>query len=288
MKSINFLILIFLCTNLLSQDYIPMLGESNEWFVQWGFEGSWTEYSHTYDDVTINGKTYKKIGDGYNPNSSPYALIREDTIEKKVYAMHPLSEDSSETLYYDFTLQENDSILLNIDFRREAWYYVDSIREVQLLSEPSKIFYLKGDINEYGNYAYPIWIEGVGSLGDPIKHMYTPGPYFGPDLNCFFRDGEKIYQSEWSTSHGGCSVILNTSQLEESRLLIYPNPANSIINLDLPVGMHFSVDIFDIIGRPVLYIENQRQINISEVSPGIYLVFVRFEGQHLIMQLVVE
>ena len=73
----------------------------------------------------------------------------EDTIERKVYTLKQ-DIDTSENIYYDFSLKEKDSIYL-----REAWHvydtsgfwiWVDSIRNIEILEGSRRVFYLKSKI----------------------------------------------------------------------------------------------------------------------------------------------
>lgn len=98
------IILLASFSNLIAQDYIPMLGESNEWYVFETFEGTHTFHYVTYGNTIINEIEYKKFGLYYG-GFDPEGFIREDTILKKIFfiPMHPY--EPSEVLLYDFSLE---------------------------------------------------------------------------------------------------------------------------------------------------------------------------------------
>ncbi|MCF6172105.1 MAG: T9SS type A sorting domain-containing protein [Bacteroidales bacterium] len=59
-------------------------------------------------------------------------------------------------------------------------------------------------------------------------------------------------------------------------LAVYPNPATSLINLNIPAGQYFvSTFIMDISGKLVYRGNNQKQIDVSKLDAGIYFVTVR-------------
>jgi len=64
---------------LFSQNYVPMLGESNEWYTFHPYvEASETFVYYTNGDTIVNGRNYKIIGKkGYG---NTFAFIREDHI----------------------------------------------------------------------------------------------------------------------------------------------------------------------------------------------------------------
>ena len=148
-----------------------ILGESNEWYILRSFEGSFTERYITAGDTLIEDEIYKILS---MPGSVPDLFLREDTNERRVYAIIPGLVDSSEIVYIDFSLQEGDSILLTrLDYWQHYWYWVDSIRYELTSDGPRKTMYLKGAKDEYGHYQYPTWMEGIGALCDPILREFS-------------------------------------------------------------------------------------------------------------------
>jgi len=54
-----------------------------------------------------------------------------------------------------------------------------------------------------------------------------------------------------------------------SYLAIYPNPVNDVLYVD---GDYDAIQIFDILGNPLLKSENQSDINVSYLSAGTYII----------------
>jgi hypothetical protein len=69
---------------------------------------------------------------------------------------------------------------------------------------------------------------------------------------------------------------LSISEVENKQLIIYPNPASNILNLEHSTNISISrIRIYDFQGRQVLNItKNLSQINIENLKPGIYFISV--------------
>ena len=70
--------------------------------------------------------------------------------------------------------------------------------------------------------------------------------------------------------------IQATANLNENVLnsiKMYPNPVNDYLNFDTNSNEHIDVQIFDILGKSVLQLENVRNlVNVSELKSGVYFV----------------
>jgi len=84
--------------------------------------------------------------------------------------------------------------------------------------------------------------------------------------------GDQIYTSKLAVNEASTGI----AGLDlKSRVEIYPNPANSVLNITLPDGAEISV--IDITGQEVITIEDaseQESIDVSSLSKGIYFVRV--------------
>lgn len=109
------------------------------------------------------------------------------------------------------------------------------------------------------------------------------------------------YQLHFTTFTSGCETysntvtfnIISTTWVDDDKLHIHPNPAGDFIIIGLedgshiPAGAEFTLTTLD--GREVMRTAlNNRQINIQDVSPGIYAVRVRTENEILMRKIVVE
>jgi hypothetical protein len=222
-------ILLFLTWSLtgISQEYHPLIGESNEWYVLSCFEGCITDKYFLGKDSMINSYTYKPLE---SPFHLPFAFLREDTLGRKVFA---LTRFNTEIIYLDFSLNENDSIMLtNLDNHNLGWFYVDSIRQINTLAGARKIINLNG-ISIDGRRLYPVWVEGIGSLGSPQYPAHTSEYLNLGELSCAFRNGIKLYESELAVEYGTCEIYTEVQEIStEDRFKIFPNPSSSSIYIE--------------------------------------------------------
>jgi hypothetical protein len=59
----------------------------------------------------------------------------------------------------------------------------------------------------------------------------------------------------------------------ESIFEVYPNPAQDVLNFNVTAETYRGASLFDMQGKLLLQIsENEMQMNISDIRPGIYLV----------------
>jgi hypothetical protein len=267
------------------QDYHPMLGDSNEWYVWHTFEGTYTEYFGAKGDTLINGRHYKLFlySDFYRPefpiSFDTIGYLREDTITRKIYWLC----DTIEDVYYDFSLNDNDSIFINIDKSTKVLYYVDSIRNANTLEGNRKIIYLSGNI--LGDAEFPIWIESVGTIGNPMYPEITP--YQVGELSCFYKNNDKVYQSIKSQGIGKC--LLNDIGVINANgdLVVYPNPTNSVIHVKWNMYEPNKLLIYDIFGKQLKVIKYPKTIDLDSFKSGVYILIFNTDFQTITKKLLI-
>ncbi len=127
------------------------------------------------------------------------------------------------------------------------------------------------------------WFENTNSLGDfGIKQIITTGVegalmIHGADLNGDNRIdiisavspsdfGEGDNQIVWSVNQ----IILSNQEYSSNNLSIYPNPASTIINID--IDNEFSYSLYTSHGKLVKKGIRIKTINIEDIEKGIYLL----------------
>jgi len=84
------------------------------------------------------------------------------------------------------------------------------------------------------------------------------------------------------------SVNETNANLLES-VKVYPNPAKNILNIELPNHIKdFHVEITDMSGKLVLKSDNQKEINVSGVNSGNYVVTISFNGEKISRKIIIE
>jgi hypothetical protein len=252
--------------------------------------------------------------------------MREDSALKMVYIFDQGS--SSDVLLYDFSLQINDSIFLDMDYHNSysfinqthaydknthyssGYFKVIEDFEISAVSDTShyRVLYLESQnqmsLNSVDSVnQFLIWIEGIGSLwAFDYRNGVTIGCYsnvvginnfsFIPDCggssptkpnsyfvlstkningNCVFICDSITDQIMGQSTY--CGMTLTEVQKNLSKKLnVYPNPATTSLKIesDFPNAQYL---IFDSYGRTVLKGEVQeKQINVSDLTPGLYFL----------------
>lgn len=308
------------------QNYNPMLGEKNEWFVQNSiFEGVTTTIFRANEDTLIDGKYYKILIEfdrydwDYQNNifrdSTIHGFLREDTVEQKVYIRSNSVSTGidKEYIYIDFSVEAGDSIMLyNVNY-----YGVDSLGYslVKNIEQINTVTGLRRGIYVEGEYAVCeefiicgviegdiTWVEGIGSLSNTCYPHTIPVPMDDAcrrsfnALSCFYQNDTLVYQAEFSNLCGGDCFFeqswgaINTNDLNDE-ILMYPNPAGENIHIENTSGINFQVNIYDIYGHLIIATDllafNDKLIDISILPKGIYyLQYMSYNGDFRNIKLV--
>lgn len=63
-------------------------------------------------------------------------------------------------------------------------------------------------------------------------------------------------------------------------LKVYPNPTKEVINIETDIQYEkIKVSILTLLGKEILTIKNQRQIDLSSISTGVYFIKIEIDGQ---------
>lgn len=278
---LNFIIL-FVTLKVNSQvGYHKMLTDSNKWYVSgyiFGVKpggsqntneigGPCLGYYAANKDTLHNGKIYKNFFLEQMTFACPYmgssifdhALIREDTIQKKIYMIHP--DSVNECIAMDFSMNVGDSLYLPFAgssmILKNGYYKLDSIKTKSEIMGPRDHFYLSkydAPINWHTNKRYYIeWIESIGATHFPINVIaegenndynmpsYCTKNQFTSYVTCKFSNHVKWYQDScalnYAQSHAGSGYMFSgdncefygfSSNYKELSFLkkieLYPNP----------------------------------------------------------------
>ena len=77
--------------------------------------------------------------------------------------------------------------------------------------------------------------------------------------------------------------VLSSDNFEMNQIEVYPNPSNSVFNLNLKKIEAKTIEVYDITGKLIEKIENKlitqlMQIDLSNASNGVYFVKISTEN----------
>jgi hypothetical protein len=209
----------------------------------------------------------KIMGTLNNGNPNLFTVLKEE--DGKVWERH--LNTSVETLLYDFTASVGDTLCFG---HPGNCFVLDSISMVQIGGVDRRKFWFGLEYDGLGNpRAKETWVEGIGSDFGLLWSGYY-GVYDGWHcLLCFHQYGELVWQNpEYNTCTYPYDAVEGN---KDSEITLYPNPANDVLHI---VGTqdHASVNVFSIDGKIVkkIEIDDNAEINISDLQPGLYIIGV--------------
>jgi len=274
-----------------SQTYIPLPANNGKWCIEynnhfippppWWFTNYWETY---YDgDTVIQNLNYKRITKTEYDifclseivNGPEYiGAIRDDANNRKVYLVPPGREN--EELIYDFNLSVGDTIYSYLNFWPEPIIieYVDSVLVGQNYHRRLEFQYGLGSI-----------IEGIGSETGLLEELIAFEG--GSNLCALFVDSALYYPEDscYLMTDTCLTLDIENPNLSENFLEIFPNPAQDYFTIRTVNGKNISglsFQIYNSSGYEVLSgsMLDQKVINVSTLSPGIYLIRLTGNNHH--------
>jgi hypothetical protein len=239
----------------------------------------WEEKFYLNGDSVFGGKTYNKVymttDSVVTPgvNSTLAGLMRSDSASQKVWGIHP--DSTREHLMYDFTAEVGDDLeIYSLDGNR---YQLEVIDKDSMLIHGvyHNTLELKGPI-----YEGELWIEGIGSnagliYGGAVGNQFFDVLHF-PQLLCFERDGNRIYESD-IYDEVGCYASKYWNSVDElsgskSQVEVYPNPTFSKVFIESSERFK-SYKIYSMTGKLVQSgALKQNSIDVAQLTKGSYFL----------------
>ena len=111
------------------------------------------------------------------------------------------------------------------------------------------------------------------SYGDGINAGYGAGSFTITDGNGTILASGGVFTDEDGDAFKTGGGVLAINELA-SNLAIYPNPVKEVLTIE---GNYTSVDVFDMFGKLVLSSEYSKNINVSTLANGIYMLNITTE-----------
>jgi outer membrane receptor for monomeric catechols len=81
---------------------------------------------------------------------------------------------------------------------------------------------------------------------------------------------------------------MSTNQNQISGLQIYPNPTKNVLNISTDSNLTKTVQVYDMIGKEVINTQIENQLNVSNLTPGMYVARITEEGKTSTTKLVIQ
>jgi len=90
-----------------------------------------------------------------------------------------------------------------------------------------------------------------------------------------------------STATNLCSTM-GTNQNQISGLQIYPNPTKNVLNISTDSNLTKTVQVYDMIGKEVINTQIENQLNVSNLTTGMYVAKITEDGKTSTTKLVIQ
>ncbi len=219
------------------------------------------------NDTVINNKPYFKFRD----NNGMQDYITEDTVQKQIWIYH----DSIEVKIIDFNANVGDTLdLSSLEAFNNAAVVIDTLGAISLDNgEVRKAMKIELYHSNFILQETIYWIDGIGS-SEGIEYFNTHLSLYSTFLSCIFNETNGV-----QTIYGNCA--LGIDELENSNLLVWPNPAQDVLNVETDSPME-EIRVYDQLGSlafryQMSAVSGFEQINISSLNPGLYFLVVKAE-----------
>jgi hypothetical protein len=118
-----------------------------------------------------------------------------------------------------------------------------------------------------------------GSDYSPVGYASTPTPQtYGP--------GGTWRIDNFTVSNGALVLSINQNQI--LGLQVYPNPTKNVLNISTNSNLTKNVQVYDMIGKEVINTQIENQLNVSNLTPGMYVARITEEGKTSTTKLVIQ
>lgn len=306
--------LLLLCLSLTSSaQKVHFSDSTNKWVVNIGCPGGgasgWMSFNSTYNYTDSlaewDGKMYHVLA----WNNTPIALVREDTMLKKVFikpvgaqfgnlgakfGANLVARTPDEFVYMDYSLGLNDTLVMPLVYvigadtlPKFSKHVVVGIDSILMNNVWHKVF----NMNVISGYIYGgayTWIEGIGcsNTGPVIEPTHPPGCSF--KIICFQNKGTYPIESLTDCEATGIGKNDLTNKIS---FQIFPNPVVNKLTViaDNAMNMDCTVMLSGVLGRSVYTNKFKQQINIdvSALNNGIYFLHLQQGNNTKVSKIVV-
>jgi hypothetical protein len=199
-----------------------------------------------------------------------YKYVTENDDDFKFYDI-PLGE----IIYFDFGLQEGDSIKSYIGDYDIVVTKVDSFELLD--GSMRKAIHLQCvDANWLSN---AIWVDGIGALTHGFEgvRLLCGAPEGDWSLKCYYENSNILYKNPDSNE----CFLVSTKDLDSDRVSIYPNPSKDILVIEGLDG-EYTFEIINQIGIKMKASKNRgNSINIENLPMGTYYLSIQSEDNFI-------
>ena len=159
--------------------------------------------------------------------------------------------------------------------------------DVSKVSKVTNMSYMfRGAKLSTGNYdSLLIGWSTITSLEDSLKQGIAFDAGNSKYCNGVLARASLVSNYGWTITDGGLDCLTSVEELESSKVNLYPNPTNNIINIEgLNKNENNPIQVFDVQGKLVITktISEKGKIDLSELNKGVYVIKIGEVAQRIV------
>jgi len=261
-----------------AQPYKSLFGNNSTcWNVSLqGVDWYGTDSLRFVSDTIINSMNYKTVQDysHYHSVADRRFYIREDTINGKYFIRNNVDIDN-EYLFMDLGLNVGDTFFIH----QNSYFYPDSLAIVNSIGYINnlKVITTNLPVNYYSiqSGTYLTFMESTGpNIG--INYFFQNNGNNNYGLICHFKDDTLFYHNNEASESRPCFLEWGGFVKEYSSIIksIYPNPTNSLLNIELSEMFSGNLLLYNIYGQLVYESEvdniHNHTVCVNDLESGYY------------------
>ena len=312
MKYLPFIILslLLISSKTVQGQYEPMVEEGKYWiYMNYFISGDnflpVSGHAITFQgDTVINSVTYRKVYrlelKGYHncpwppcwqfnypyqtESTSLVSLIREDTLQKKVYNLPLLGWgfcDTVEHLIFDYSLMVGDTI--------NSCIY-DFILASYVIETPAGVVDSIGARELFGKSRNTLYTTGFLPFGQDIFVQQIPiVEGVGLEWAGIFLDPLSFLVDFCEDSMSPCQLLSSNSNIENVKPVnLFPNPTQGLLRISAEDEEVKSISVYSMTGVLIYEVMNTDSLELDNLQEGIYLIEIVLESGGRIIRKVVK
>jgi hypothetical protein len=141
--------------------------------------------------------------------------------------------------------------------------------------------------------------ESIANVNDSISCLYDAGCFTGPgnpywlndecyawvisvDDYCCENEWDEVCQLTYDYCDSTYTGPMPVRKSLEEDITIYPNPTSGIVNINKNVD----INVFNYIGDMIISKQNVNVLDVSRLSPGMYILQMNYKNKSITKQLI--
>ena len=189
--------------------------------------------------------------------------IKGTTTDKDFYHNYLRAQyiaDKPGTGYQPYTAEDNNSFIYHFD---------DGTHGITKIGYPDLIKPLNGSIE---TFTYPGVATSSGIAGVSYQTATGGMEYLAFPIEAVYKASERQKLLSYILTKYQDMLSVEENQVQ-TQISIYPNPTNGMVRINNPKSLKIrKVLVFDMFGRKVVNESNVKQVNLSSVPRGLYII----------------